>query len=129
MEIRQFINKNKIKIKSTLVSENPNFDEAKGWSGNHWRVRLSRPGKQFTLFFSTSNPAEPQTAEVLDCMASDSLGVDNTRGFEDWASEYGYDPDSRKAEKTYKTCIKQRDKFVHFLGQDLYSQLIDCEQI
>jgi hypothetical protein len=44
--------------------------------------------------------------------------------FEEWAADLGYDPDSRKAEKLFKTCEKQAGRLRSFLGDDLYDRLL-----
>jgi len=46
----------------------------------------------------------PEFADVLYCLVWDASAIDFT-GFEEWAREYGYDPDSRKAEQTYRACL------------------------
>jgi len=54
----------------------------------------SEKRKQFT----------PKAADVLASLALDSSVLDSGT-FEDWAAEYGYDSDSREAEKTYRQCL------------------------
>lgn len=44
----------------------------------------------------------PDPIEILWAIARDGDALEST--FEDWASEYGYDSDSRKAEKIYRAC-------------------------
>lgn len=46
----------------------------------------------------------PKFADVLYSLVSDASAIDFT-GFEAWASEYGYDTDSRQAEQTYRACL------------------------
>ena len=79
-----------------------------------------------TVYFSqgSAHKKPPTLADVLDCLASDASGVDNAQSFEDWASEYGYDADSRKAEKTYNICVQQAQELKALLGQDAYDQLL-----
>lgn len=48
--------------------------------------------------------ATPSVVDVLACLASDASAIDHAT-FDEWANEYGYDPDSRKAEATYKACL------------------------
>ena len=50
--------------------------------------------------------------------------ISNARGFEDWCSDFGYDADSRKAEKTFKVCEHQAKRLRSFLGDSLYKQLL-----
>jgi hypothetical protein len=45
---------------------------------------------------------QPDPVEVLNCIARDGDALQST--FEDWASDFGYDADSRKAEKIYRAC-------------------------
>jgi len=61
-------------------------------------------------------PNAPTAADVLNCLASDAAGVENARSFEDWCADYGYDTDSRKAEKTFRVCEQQRDSLKGFIG-------------
>src|SRR5690606_22868420 len=46
----------------------------------------------------------PDFADVLYSLVLDASAIDFTC-FEEWASEYGYDPDSRKAEQTWRECL------------------------
>ena len=47
-------------------------------------------------------PIAPSADSVLSALGSDALGSEQT--FDDWADEYGYDSDSRKALAMYLTC-------------------------
>ncbi len=48
---------------------------------------------------------EPDPVNVLYCLVLDSDVLDSG-GFENWAYDFGYDTDSRKAEAIYKECIE-----------------------
>jgi len=73
------------------------------------------------------NGAKPTVDTVLDCLASDASGADET--FEYWCGNFGYDTDSRRAEKTYKAVQRQTAKLRAFLGEDLYMGLLGLERI
>jgi hypothetical protein len=142
--IDQFVTDNGITIKCAPYPANRacwSYDPC----ADHWKVRLQRDTdtavivngavdmsrsdrvRVMTLTFSKGsghNGAEPTADEVLDCLASDAAGVENTSDFEDWCSYYGYDADSRKAEKIYKACVHQSERLKTFLGDDLYEQLL-----
>lgn len=60
---------------------------------------------------------EPDCADVMACIASDSRSADLP--FEDWADEHGCDPDSRAAERTWRECRRARAKLVRFAGDHL----------
>jgi hypothetical protein len=55
----------------------------------------------------------------------DASGAENARNFEDWASEYGYDTDSRAAERTYNVVVKQAAELREFLGAADYKFLLN----
>lgn len=47
----------------------------------------------------------PKAGDVLYSLMLDASVIDYG-GFENWAAEYGYDTDSRKAEKIYRECLE-----------------------
>ena len=51
-----------------------------------------------------SKPNNPTLADVVHCLMSEARDIANTSTFEEWCDEFGYDHDSRKAEKTYQAC-------------------------
>ena len=124
MNVKQFCNKHKVKARADWADSNPNMADSQNM--NHFKVTLRHAGRQMTLYFSQGYgiSGEPTAADVLNCLASDSSSVENSREFEEWASDLGYDPDSRKAEKIYKTIIKQAERLKKFLGNDLYKTLL-----
>lgn len=60
---------------------------------------------------------EPDACDVLHSLALDADVID-CAGFEDWASNFGYDTDSRKAEAVYRECLEQALKLRAALGED-----------
>lgn len=50
-------------------------------------------------------PIVPNICDVVACLVSDASAID-CRSFEDWASDFGYDTDSRSAEATYRACLE-----------------------
>ncbi len=59
--------------------------------------------------------ATPKLADVLYSLASDTDALDYS-SFEDWASSFGYEADSRKAEAIYRTCLEYALKLRVALG-------------
>ncbi len=57
----------------------------------------------------------PTIREVLESLSLDS-DVKNYLSFESWAREFGYDTDSKSAEKTYKACQKAAEGLAKVLG-------------
>lgn len=100
---------------------NPDWKDA-----SHYKCVLNAGRKQMTTYFSMglAHTKEPEVQDVLDCLASDSASVENKDNFESWASEFGYDIDSRKAERIYIACERQARKLKQFLGEDKYYELL-----
>jgi hypothetical protein len=75
-----------------------------------------------------TEPEPPTAAEVLDSLASDASGAD--QNFEDWCADFGYDTDSRKAERTYNAVREQTFSLRKLLGhRDFETLLSDVERM
>jgi hypothetical protein len=124
MNTAEFVKKNRIRITAEWADQNKNAPDWK--DANHFKVRLTHKGKQLTTYFSQGYgiSGEPTAESVIDCLASDSAGIENARNFEEWADEYGYNTDSRSAESLFRVCEKQADKLKNFLGDSLYKELL-----
>ena len=123
MDTKDFVRRHKITMQAEMVDRNPNTPD---WTdADHWKCRLRMGGRSLTTYFSMgfALAREPRPEDVLDCLASDATGPDQ-QSFEEWCSEYGYDTDSRKAERTYQTIQKQSDKLKRFLGELDYEFLL-----
>lgn len=59
----------------------------------------------------------PDILDILNCLVTDA-DVLNADSFEDWAADFGLDPDSRAAESFYNQCVKQTRDFVRVIGRD-----------
>lgn len=72
---------------------------------------------KFTTYFSKGygHKTQPTAAEVMQCLKMDIVGLHDTDGFEDWCANYGYETDSRRAEKIYYTIVKQGEQMAGFL--------------
>lgn len=131
--ISQFIKTYNIRSKATRTGSNSNSADVWGPGSRHWLVTLERLDDENNVRATMEVPFSqgsghtnaPTAADVLDCLASDVQGVENTHNFEDWAGEYGYDTDSRKAEAIYKTCLVQAKELKSFLSGAAYKELLD----
>lgn len=85
-----------------------------------FKLRLTRNKKSYTFNFGQSIAAgaeEPDMYSVLTCLTRYDVG-----SFEDFCNEYGYDKDSRTAERTYKAVCKEY-KAVDRLFGDILEEL------
>lgn len=125
MTYKQFAKKHKITLAYDYTDHNPNMPE---FDGDHYKVTLKRGRKRMTLTYSkgyghTGEP--PAVDEVLCCLAQD-VGYEG-ESFEDFCSNFGYDPDSRKASRIFEACNRQTQKLRNFLG-DTFEELMGCEE-
>jgi hypothetical protein len=60
-------------------------------------------------------------------MCSDATGADQP--FEDWAADYGYDADSRKAEATYRAVVAQTKQLRALLLDKFDAYVYDTERL
>lgn len=123
--IESFIKEHSIEFACKRVDSRP--DELMGERKmRHFHCRISRETRSFSFYFSqgSAHTEDPTLADVLDRMASDSSGFDSSQSFEEWAKEYGYDADSRKAEKTFRAVRRQSDQLKRVLGESAYKELL-----
>lgn len=75
-------------------------------------------GRAFTFrrFTPAGKPILPDPVDVVWSLSRDSDVLDSG-GFEDWAGELGYDPDSRSAESTYRACLEIALKLRGAIGE------------
>lgn len=96
------------------------YDKQDKWQreSNGYRLELRRGRKRMSLDFwqGIGINHDPEAYTVLDCLLSDASSADQS--FEDWCSDYGYDVDSRKAERTYKSIQAQTKRLQRFLEED-----------
>jgi len=130
ISIAHFIKVARLTMKATRANSNPHLVSDDGWArtASHWKCTIKRGSRQITVPFSQGEAHKdpPTLPEVLDCLASDASGYLNAATFEDWASELGFDTDSRKAEHTYRTVEVQTAQLGKLLGEELIMRLT-CE--
>lgn len=63
----------------------------------------------------------PDAVDVFAALCMDSSVLD-AGGFEDWASDYGYDTDSRAAEAVYRACLETALKLRSALGDAVLTE-------
>jgi len=103
-----------------------------------------QPTISFSLYFSqgSGHTADPTLADVLNSLASDASGYKNARDlkttqgtghdkrtadylqFDNWAAEFGYDTDSRKAEKIFRSVKRQSEQLKRTIGTEAYEELL-----
>ena len=131
--ITNFIRAAGISMTAERWHENPTAAPEAFRNADHWRCILRAGRSRLTVYFSKGyghNGQSANAAEVLDCLASDASSYDNVRDFDDWCAEYGYNVDSRNAERTYKIIGQQATNLRLLLGDSAYRTLLyDTERL
>jgi hypothetical protein len=85
-------------------------------------------GKEVKGFYSMGSALKhkPTLEEILNSLSLDTISLE---GFEYWASDYGYDTDSRKAFAIYQECEQLHKQLVALLGNKGLEELHECEQL
>lgn len=82
-----------------------------------FKCRLTRNGKSYTFNFGQSisdGDKEPTMYDILACLQKYECGT-----FSDFCGEFGYDCDSRKAERIYKAVCREYDAVKRLFGDIL----------
>lgn len=127
--LNAFINRLGLKLTVSRTDHNPHMDSDPQWSrsASHWRFTLRRDGRRMAGYFSqgSAHTKPPTLLEILDCLASDAAGLANADDFESWCADYGYDTDSRRAERTYKAVQRSAASLERVIGEsDEYERLL-----
>jgi hypothetical protein len=67
-------------------------------------------------------PILPDSLDVIGCLAQDADCLDSPT-YEEWASNLGYDEDSRKGEAIYRLCLEHALKLRAALGEKALEKL------
>lgn len=130
--MHDFIKKHGIKMRCKHAASNPHMDSG-GHHMDHWKCTFTRGKSRMTITFSMGSGhggKEPSTADVLNAVASDASGYENSgRNFQNWCSEFGYESyepsETRKHKKTFNAVKKEYEKLEKFLGASLYEDLVN----
>jgi hypothetical protein len=87
--------------------------------GKPWETGRYNPNPRGSFAVTRPLPA-PSAADILYCIVLDDTCEHSS--FEDWASDMGYDTDSRKAEQIYNQCREQSRDARRILGRELMTE-------
>lgn len=137
-ELERLCRKYNIVARAIYGAAEPWPDEWQDRPCHPWTVTLSWFGPEgksgapisitVSFFQGVAHEGEPTAADVLSSLLLDAA-VEDYSSFEDWAADLGYDPDSRKAARTYRGCLKMAPRVRAFCGNDdrVLSELRDAE--
>lgn len=95
--------------KFVVVMENETFEFGKG-----------------TGLRKNGNPVRPTITEFLLCISTDCQAGE--MDFEEFCSEFGCDPDSRKEYKIWEQCKENKEKMERIFDPEAYEELLQIEE-
>lgn len=120
-------------MRATLeILDGPHYQrDDGGWENRAYTVRLTYDGRTMDTEWhqGLGITEDPDAESVLENLLSSAMGVEYD-SFEEWAEDYGYDTDSRKAERTYHAVCAEAEQLRALLGDAFYTyeRLGDPEQ-
>lgn len=119
-QAQDFLKKTGTKLDIEYIGHGQHFEDDKE-TRDIYRFTIKREGRKYTAKFgqsivhsgSSSGPKDkryegnrqaPSAYDILACLTKYDPGT-----FEDFCADYGYDPDSRKSERTYFAVQKEWD--------------------
>ena len=90
-----------------------------------FKLKLSCNKKTYTFNFGQSISAgteEPTMYDVLTCLTKYDPNT-----FKDFCSEYGYNEDSRVAERTYKAVVKEYNAMQRLFNPEILEQMQEIQ--
>ena len=90
---------------------------------NKYKVTIRNGKKRFSTIFTdsinnTQKGIKSPDIDIIYCIVSDAQCVQWNGSFEDFCSEFGYDTDSRSAERIYRACEKTHDNIQRLFNSD-----------
>jgi hypothetical protein len=117
-----------VELSAKLIETGVNFPNDKQGRTLHNKFRVSMRSKfgraSFLFYDSQANLSKSKLDAdglqgAFECFLSDSCAGNDT--FESFCSEFGYDIDSRNAERIYRACVASFKKFAKLLPDvDIY---------
>ena len=114
----------KVRLTSTWGASMP-WDQQDDWqrNANSYRCVFHFKGRRYSFDYwqGIGISHDPRVDDVLDCLLSDAQAGE--QAFEDFCADLGYDPDSRRAERTWRACRLVTKNMKRLLGKDYESFL------
>jgi len=127
-EANNLLKKLGVKFTAKFITNDYHFADDKQ-TRDIFALTLRRGNKGFSVRFgqsineSTGNGSNVPTAyDMITCLTKY-----DPESFENFCREFGYDEDSRKAEKTYKAVVKEWDQVNKFFTSDELEMLQEIQ--
>lgn len=122
---------NGFRITATYKGDKPAaWSNGENWNYHRVSVVNTKTGKhtRFDFWTSVMHPYLSNRYDVLNafrCFVDDAISGNMT--FREFCGEFGYNEDSRTAEKTWKACKKSGEKLRNIYDGDIYDLINSLE--
>lgn len=125
-QAQDFLDKTGAKLSISYLRHGKYFDDDKD-SRDIYSCTLKRGKKSYKFNFGQSIAAsergeEPTAYDILTCLQKYDVG-----SFENFCGDFGYDADSRKAEKTYKAVDKEYKSLAKLFSENELSLMAEIQ--
>lgn len=123
-------------VRRTYTVDNGRKITDDGWEHFSWTITVANRGAnaasaatyQFPYMQGLGYTKPPELTDLMAALLNDASTIVNSAGFEDWASELGYDSDSRTAERLYGQVVDNNAKLAKLFGTADLAALLDAVQ-
>jgi hypothetical protein len=114
-----------MRCREVAVNGDQGLVTAESFAGHHYRCELYGTGaaRPVTTIMPSDN-GPPEVSDVLDALAAEAAVIEEAGGYEAWAVQMGFDPDSRRGERVYRSERRQAKLLCALLGEAGYRELL-----
>ena len=127
-QAEQFLKETETTFKTEFLKNGLYFEDDKE-TRDIYLITLKRGERIFKFKFGQSinksgysNRDKPTAYDILSCLTKNEVGT-----FENFCGDFGYDEDSRKAEKTYKAVLAEWQNVKMLWSDDEINKLREIE--
>ena len=135
MKYKRFIEKYNLGLELSKIPFRTDLDVDWGKEAKHFAYKIYvKQGERFNQkiygFYSQGSAIKglPTLTDILNSLNIDTQGTKEAT-FESFASDFGYDVDSRKAYAIYEACIKESQHLEQVLGTKGLDELHNIETL
>jgi hypothetical protein len=92
--------------------------------GVTWKKEFMPQIAELAAWIAKAQKVQPKAAEVLASCCREGRYAEQS-AFNDWADDFGYDIDSRKAERTYQACRENGAKARQIVSSAVFDQMAE----
>lgn len=125
-QAEKFLKETKTEFKAEFLKHDFHFEEDKK-PRDIYLITLLRKNRSFKFNFgqslsNSSKKIKPSPYDVLSCLTSSEVGT-----FKDFCGDFGYDEDSRRAEKTYNAVLKEWENIKMLYSDEEIEKLAEIQ--